>query len=256
MRHYSLLTLALAVVALGQLPRIHLQWAICEPDPQTVLRKLGEDGTREPYKDAPVTYYDTDPPTYTWGRLMFRTKTRRDQAISAVKVRFDPRTSNAAEMAFGSEDSRIRGSNPHSSGNFHCAWDRYGDEVHFACAMQSPLTGRDKIWSDEQILFVENCETVAWDSLVGYGPNFNPKWRLNVTGHPSVFDDVQVGQSHFMELEVKVFREEGDEVFENITRHLRNSEVRLCDDQKPRSIRLFEAMGYHRSEPSLIVQPG
>jgi len=255
MRHTSLLTLALAGVAVGQLSPVHLQWSICEPDAQTVLRKLGENGTREPYRDTPVTYYDTDPPTYTWGKLMFRTKSRHGQPVSAVKVRFDPRTSRAAAMAFESDGSLPGIPDAHAAGNVKCVWNRYGDDVYFSCGLQSPLIDIHNVWSDEQRLFVERSETVKWDELVGYGPNYNPKWQVNVAEYPGVFDDVQAGYDHFMELEVKVAREEGHKAYEDITKYLKDHGIQICDHQKPRTLRLFETLGYNNSKPSLVVQP-
>ncbi|EHK23024.1 uncharacterized protein TRIVIDRAFT_29068 [Trichoderma virens Gv29-8] len=219
----------LALCPLGKQVKVNLQWAICDADPQTVLRKLGEDGTREPYKKTPITYYDTDPPSYSWGGLMFRTKTRRDEELSAVKVHFDPRT-------------------------FLCVWDRYGNNTSFACQIQSLLDGRRKLWTDEQIRFAERFQRVHWTDLVGFGPNPNPKWRLNISDHEGVFDDVQAETFHLMELEVKVLRYEADEVYGDISKYLREHNISLCYEQEPRTLRLFRSMGYNRSHKSLIKQ--
>jgi hypothetical protein len=79
-----------ALFSLGKQIKVNLQWSICDTNSQAVLQKLGEDGAREPYKKTPVTYYDTNPPLYVWGGLMFRTKTRRGEELSAIKVHFDP----------------------------------------------------------------------------------------------------------------------------------------------------------------------
>ncbi|KAI3573648.1 hypothetical protein IWW34DRAFT_706568 [Fusarium oxysporum f. sp. albedinis] len=218
-----------ALCPLGKQIKVDLQWSICEADPQAVLQKLGEDGTREPYKKTPVTYYDTDPPSYSWGGLLFRKKTRRGEELSAVKVHFDPKT-------------------------YLCVWDRYGNNTSFTCQIQSLLAGGKELWTDEQIRFAERCQSVIWEDLIGFGPNPNPKWRLDVAGYRAVFDDVQAGPFHLMELEVKVLKDKGDEVYETISRYLRECGILLCHKQEPRTLRLFQAMGYDGSYHNLVKQ--
>lgn len=229
---------------------------MCDTDPQTVLQKLGENGTHEPYKKTPITYYDTNPPSYSWGGLMFRTKTRRGEELSVVKAHFDPRTSDALEGFFRDKEAHINRTVSDTPERFLCVWDRYGNDASFTCQIQSLLDGRKELWTDEQIRFAERCQSVIWGDLVGFGPNPNSKWRLNVVGHRAVFDDVQVGPFHLMELEVKVLKHKGDEVYEKISRYLRECGILLCHKQEPRTIRLFQAMGYDGSYHNLVEQSG
>jgi hypothetical protein len=255
---------AFALFALGSLGKeikCNLQWSICDADPQTVLQKLGEDGTREPYKKNPVTYYDTDPPSYSWDGLMFCTKTRRGQELSAVKVCLEPRTSDAPEDLFRNEEAppvegHFNGTALDSHERFLCVWDRYGNDSSFACQIQSLLAGRTELWTDEQIRFAERCQSVIWEDLIGFGPNPNPKWRLNILGHKAVFDDVQVGPFHLMELEVKIIKYKGDEVYEAVSRYLRERGILLCHKQESRTIKLFQAMGYDGGCHKLVKQSG
>ncbi|POR37233.1 Uncharacterized protein TPAR_02562 [Tolypocladium paradoxum] len=259
-RHLFLALALFALCLLGKHIKVNLQWAICDADPQTVLQKLGEDGTREPYKKTPVTYYDTDPPSYTRRGLMFRTKTRRDEELSAVKARFDPRASVAPDGFLRDREALVEAqfniTALDTRERFLCVWDRYGSDTSFSCQIQSTLAGRTGLWTDEQIRFAERCQSVTWDNLVAFGPSPNPKWRLHVLGHRAVFDDVQAGSFHLMELEVKVLKHNGDEVFEKITRYLRERGIMLCHKQEPRSLRLFQAMGYHGSHHNLVKQSG
>lgn len=255
-RHPFLVFAPFALCLFGKQMKVNLQWSICDTDPQTVLRKLGENGTREPYKKTPITYYDTNPPSYSWSGLMFRTKTRRGQALSAVKAHFDPRTSDVLEGFFLEKEAHINRTASDTPERFLCVWDRYGNDTSFACQIQSLLAGRKELWTDEQIRFAERCQSVRWGDFVGFGPNLNPKWRLNVVDHRAVFDDVQAGPFHLMELEVKVLKNKGDEVYENISRYLRKNGILLCHKQMPRTIRLFEAMGYGRSDHTLVEQSG
>jgi hypothetical protein len=59
-----------------------------------------------------------------------------------------------------------------------------------------------------------------------------------------------------MELEVKVLKSKGDEVYEKISRCLRERGIQLCDKQEPRTLRLFRAMGYDGSYQKLVEQFG
>jgi hypothetical protein len=260
-RHLFLAFALFAICPLGKQIKVNLQWSICDADPQTVLKKLGEDGTREPYKKTPITYYDTNPPFYSWGGLMFRTKTRRGEELSAVKVHFDPRALVAPERFFGDKEAAVIEANFNRtvSGTperFLCVWDRYGNDTSFTCQIQSLLAGRMELWTDEQIRFAERCRSVNLGDLVGFGPNPNPKWRLNIFGHMAVFDDVQAGPFHLMELEVKVLKYKGDEVYEKISRYLRERSILLCYKQEPRTIRLFQAMDYDGTYHHLVKQSG
>ncbi|KND87181.1 hypothetical protein TOPH_08140 [Tolypocladium ophioglossoides CBS 100239] len=262
MQHHLFLAFALVVLhSFGKQIKVNLQWSICDADPQTVLHKLGEDSTREPYKKTPITYYDTDPPSYSRGGLMFRTKTRRGEELSAVKVHFDPRASDAPVEFFRDNETPVveahfNGTAVDTPERFLCVWDRYGNDTSFTCQIQSLLAGRTELWTDEQVQFAERCQSVVWGNLIGFGPNPNPKWRLNILGHRAVFDDVQAGHFHLMELEVKVLKYKGDEVYQKINRYLRERGILLCHKHEPRTIRLFKAMGYDGSYHNLIKQSG
>ncbi|KAH6889611.1 hypothetical protein B0T10DRAFT_571572 [Thelonectria olida] len=231
---------------LGHQLKVDLQWSICEINPQIALQKLGDNGTREPDKNAPVTYYDTEPPSYIWSGLMFRTKTRRDEQLSVVKAHFDPRALDIPHKLFRGKGAHVKSPVSNTSEEFLCVWDRYGNDVSFTCQIQSPLAGRKELWTDDQIRFAGLFQTVAWRDLVSFGPNSNPKWHLNVTGYKAVFDDVQTGHLHLMELEVKVLMHEGDKAYEMITRHLKERGIVLCSKQQPKTERLFQAMGYDK----------
>jgi hypothetical protein len=258
-RHLFFVFAFFALCPLGKQIKVDLQWSICEADPQAVLQKLGEDGTREPYKKTPVTYYDTDPPSYCWGGLMFRKKTRRGEELSAVKVHFDPKTSDAPQGIFRDTEAPVVEAPFNRAAwetreRYLCVWDRYGNNTSFTCQIQSLLAGRKELWTDEQIRFAERCQNVIWEDLIGFGPNPNPKWRLDVAGYRAVFDDVQAGPFHLMELEVKVLKDKGNEVYETISRYLRECGILLCHKQEPRTLRLFEAMGYDGSYHNLVKQ--
>ncbi|KAF4343854.1 hypothetical protein FBEOM_2187 [Fusarium beomiforme] len=236
-----------ALCQLGKQIKVDLQWSICEADPQAVLQKLGEDGTREPYKKTPVTYYDTDPPSYSWGGLMFRKKTRRGEELSAVKVHFDPKTSDAPQGFFRDTEAPVVEAPFNRSAwetreRYLCVWDRYGNNTSFTCQIQSLLAEGKELWTDEQIRFAERCQSVIWEDLIGFGPNPNPKWRLDVAGYRAVFDDVQAGPFHLMELEVKVLKDKGDEVYKTISRYLRECGILLYSIPARRGLVVLEAV--------------
>ncbi|PVH92173.1 hypothetical protein DM02DRAFT_298000 [Periconia macrospinosa] len=219
---YAIVLVAIPCLAKGK-DKVHLQWSICDCNPQTVLQKLGGDSS-DPYKHAPVTYYDTNPPIYTKNGLMFRTKTKKDQEVSVVKVRF-------AKEKWDVPDT------------VNCVWDRYGYKTFYTCEKQSPLNGTS-LWSDEQVHFVEYYRPVAWKSLVPFGPFPNPKWKLKIKGYKATFDDVAAGPLHLMEIEVKVPKVKGNNTYQAVTEHLRKRGVALCCHQEARTLRLFRAMGY------------
>lgn len=243
-----------APCSLGKQIQANLQWSICDTNPQTVLQKLGEDSTHEPYKKTPVTYYDTNPPYYFRSGLMFRTKTRRGEELSAVKAHFDPRTLDGLDKVFVDNEAHIRRTVPETPERFLCVWDRYGNDTAFTCQIQSIMVGRNVLWTDEQIRFAERCQDTIWEDLVGFGPNLNPKWRMNIAGYRAVFDDVQAGSLHLMELEVKVLKPKANEAYEKITRYLRERGIQLCHKQEPRTLLLFQAMGYDGSYQNLVEQ--
>lgn len=132
---------------------------------QTILQKLGENGTRESYKKTPITYYNTNPPSYSLGGLMFRTKTRRGEELSAVKAYFNARTLDTREGFFRDKDAHINRTESDTPERFLCVWDGYGNDTPFTCQMQSLLAGRKELWTDEQIRFVKSCQNVIWGDL-------------------------------------------------------------------------------------------
>ncbi|KAM5351907.1 hypothetical protein ACJ41O_004630 [Fusarium nematophilum] len=204
---------------------IHLQWSICDRDPETVLRKLGED-VSYPYKQNPIVYFDTLPPTHAQQGVMFRTKTNKGEPFSLIKVRFDERP----EYEPGAAD---------------CVWDRYGANIFYTCGQRSPLTGsRAKIWSDDQVRFAEQYYDIDWDGLVPFGPFPDGKWKLRILGYKAKLDDVVAGKLHLMEIEIGLPKAGSEDAFRYVTELLVAHGVVLCDAQAPKTLRLFHAMGY------------
>ncbi|KFA78632.1 hypothetical protein S40288_10348 [Stachybotrys chartarum IBT 40288] len=135
MQRYLFLALASFALSLwGKQMKVNLQWSICDSNPQTILQKLSENGSRKPYKKTPITYFDTNPPSYSWVGLMFRTKTRRGEELSAVKARFDPTTSDAPAGFFGDKEkvdiNRTKSND--SAERFLCVWDRRVPSISLA----------------------------------------------------------------------------------------------------------------------------
>ena len=209
-----------------------LQWAICEPNPQEALRKLGLGSTTPPYKENPITYYDQQPPVYLPEGLMFRTKTNKGQPLSTVKARFPEETKDVPDFV-------------------ECAWDRYGDDITYTCEKRCPMDpASSSIWCDEQVEFAQRYANVDWAGMTAYGPFLNAKWKLRLEGYKAKFDDVAAGSLHLMEIEVKTRKSHSKKVYKAITRNLQDRGVVLCDVQEGKTIRLFRKMGYFDGERS------
>ncbi|KAL7766295.1 hypothetical protein ACKLNR_004211 [Fusarium oxysporum f. sp. zingiberi] len=225
---YNLLSFALFVTS--SLSRatdkeIHLQWSLCDRDGEAVLEKLGEE-VRPPYKRNPITYFDTMPPTHAQQGVMFRTKTNKGNPFSVIKVRFDEKPEHIPPGA-------------------HCVYDRYGDNVPFTCGQRYLLGDKTKeIWSDDQVRFAEKYDDIDWDGLVPYGPFPDGKWKLKILGYKAKLDDVVAGELHLMEIELSTPKAGSEKVYQEVTEHLREHDVLLCDPQASKTLRLFHDMGY------------
>ena len=224
----SIAFLALIIPSTLAKQKVDLQWAICDKDAETVLRKLGEAGV-PPHKANNITYYDINPPVYTAVGLGFRTKVRKHHPISLIKARFGEEN----------EDVPIEAD---------CVWDQYGNATFFTCGLPSPLNDQaEERWSADQVAFAERYQDVDWNGLVPYGPFLNPKWKLRMEGHKAVFDDVRVPTAgsmlHIMEVEVKVKRSKSKKVHKAITKYLEDHGVVICKPvQLPKTLRLFKAL--------------
>ncbi|QDS68980.1 hypothetical protein FKW77_009025 [Venturia effusa] len=202
---------------------IHLQWALCDQNPQIVLDKFGWHACRPPRKQHTITYYDSNPPAYTQQGLGLRTKTSKGQKISSVKRRFPAETSDVPQ-------------------DVNCLWDRYGNDTFYTCEKRSLLDTKSP-WSAEQVRFANQYQNVEWDDLTAFGPYANAKWKLKIEGHKAVFDDVATPSLHIMEIEIKVPKSEGDIVYEGISKELKKLGIKLCDRQEGKTLRLFRGLG-------------
>lgn len=213
---------------------IDLQWAICDQDAGTVLRKLGL-SDQEPYKGNNITYYDALPPQYTRKGLAFRTKVHKHQPISMIKARFDEEIEDVPPAV-------------------NCVWDRYGESTFYTCSLAFPLVDeKHAIWSEEQMAFASRYHSVDFDELVPYGPYLNPKWKTFIEDHKAVFDDVMAfaGDTplHIMELEVPADLTEQESVHSKVTNYLQSRGVVICaEPQLPKTLRLFDALNFSDSD--------
>ncbi|KAI8678212.1 hypothetical protein NCS55_00540900 [Fusarium keratoplasticum] len=225
--HTPLTWILLASPSLSQTPgnETHLQWSICDRDPETVLEKLG-DYVRPPYKRNPITYFDTLPPSHAQRGVMFRTKINKGSPFSVIKVRFNEKPMYTPPTA-------------------ECVWDRYGDRVLYTCGERYSLSGeKRRIWSDEQVRFAETYHEINWDGLVPYGPFPDGKWKVEILGRKAKLDDVEGGTLHLMEIEMSVYEDEAEYMYRKVTEHLFGHGVVLCNPQSPKTLRLFHEMGY------------
>lgn len=212
---------------------IHLQWALCDHDPQTVLQKFGLQANHAPQKQSMITYYDTKAPIYTQQGLGLRTKTSKGQKISSVKGRFPAEISDMPD-------------------NVDCLWDRYGNDTFYTCEKRSLLDTKNP-WSTEQIRFADQYQNVEWENLTPFGPYPNAKWNLKIEGHKAVFDDVATRSLHIMEIEAKVPKSEGDAVYQAIGVNLEKLGIKLCSRQEGKTLRLFRELGFTVDENTPVL---
>jgi hypothetical protein len=242
---FTIIILTVVAVATAQATteEVSLQYSICGADPFQVLQSLGQH-SKPPFKRNPITYFDLKERTYTTQGFMFRRKINKHIEISAVKVRFENKT-----LVDVPENL-----------NVSCEWDRYGERSWYTCQRRDPLAEiAHGLWSDAQRAFVEHyCDDIAWDELVPYGPFWNTKWKVDVFPVEevrTVFDTVTVGEEDLMEIELKVPKDRADSVHVQISQHLEEIGVRLCERQEPRTLRVFRALDKsHRRGQALKVQ--
>lgn len=240
--------------------KVSLQWAICNPNPQDVLPKLGFAWDTPPYKENPIAYYDAQPPRHIAHGLMFRTKTNKGVPLSTVKAPL-PEGVEAPDFV-------------------ECTWASYGENpATYTCEKRCPRVedgdidgdgdgeddeddeddgydrddeGVTSLWCPEQVEFVESVAPtpVEWSTLVPYGPFANGKWKVKVDGVKAKFDDVVVPEHglHLMEIEAKVKASKADKARVAITEYLVERGVVLCELQEGKTKRLFRAMGYTDTE--------
>lgn len=229
MKSYALLAIFQLIIPSKAKTRdeIHLQWAICELDPQTALQKFGRAGLH-PRKQNMITYYDSNPPIHTQQGLGLRTKTSKGQKISSVKSRFSEEISDIPD-------------------GVNCLWDRYGNDTFYTCEKRSPIES-ERPWSDEQVRFAGQYQNVRWAELTAFGPYPNAKWKLKIEGYKAVFDNVATQALQIMEIEVKVTNSEGDAVYQTINEKLDKLGIVLCGRQEGKTLRLFRALDLAISE--------
>lgn len=203
---------------------VDLQWSLCGASPDAVLGRLGADAA-EKGKKGVVTYYDANPPVYEALGVSLRTKGKPGELESSVKVRFSgPQSGLPAET--------------------DCSWDRYGDAQTYTCEVSDALDGaRAAPWTDAQKRFVDAYHRVNWSTLAAFGPYANPKWKLKFLGYKAVFDTVEAGSLHLMELSVKVPRSAADDAYRTVGEGLARRGVVLCPVQEGKTARLFRALG-------------
>ncbi|KAM0553817.1 hypothetical protein ACHAPJ_007163 [Fusarium lateritium] len=166
------------------------------------------------------------PPTHAQQGVMFRTKTNKGEPFSVIKVRFNEKP-------------------VYTPSGVECVYDRYGNNILYTCGEKYPLSGKPKnIWSDDQVRFAEKYDDIDWDGLVPFGPFPDGKWKLKILGHKAKLDDVVAGTLHLMEIELSTPKAGSDDVYWEVTEHLRERGVVLCDPQASKTLRLFHEMGY------------
>jgi hypothetical protein len=200
-----------------------LEWSICDSSPESVLQKLAVSDA-DPSKSVEATYYDSNPPTYVQQGIEFRTKLKKNENESLVKI-------------------RLPGGPASATAGDDCQWERYGSNEVYACQAQSDADQGETPWSPDQTAFASRYASVNWNSLVAFGPYANPKWLVNIAGQNGVFDSVETPVAHLMELEIQIPQTSEDVVYSSVTDALNQAGVELCVVQEGNTFRLFKGMG-------------
>lgn len=204
---------------------VDIQWSICDGTPQQILKQLSHE-SGVPDKINQMTYFDSLPVTFAQKGISLRTKGQPGAIESSIKIRF-----------IGPMSPGIEG---------ECSWDRYGVDLNYTCVVSSRIQfGQKEIWSYEQQRFVEKFQHVDWDLLKSYGPFQNPKWKVTVSGYKAIFDSVETGPLHLMELSVKVKKSNEKSAFDAISTFLAGKGVGLCKIQEGKTLRHFRSLGIY-----------
>lgn len=198
--------------------KTELQWALCESNAELVLEKLGQENWER--EDSSITYFESADPGYYREGVSFRVKQKRGEKKSVVKVRGDART--------------IDGDN--------CEWDRYGDQVAYACKLEAAARGAH-VWTAAQRRFVERFTKVNWENLHAFGPYPVSAWEGKAKKEKLVLEAMRPDvRSPILELSTRVDAGEADEIYRKITHFLEENDVHLCRVQEGKALRLFRAL--------------
>jgi hypothetical protein len=202
--------------------RIDLQWSVCESDSRLVAARLGVEG--EP-KEGSITYFDSLPVSYIDKGLTFRIRGWKAESSleSSVKMRFPNYVADAPG---------------------ECEWDRYGAQETYTCEVAAGEISPEDPWVPSLRQYAESFSPIAWKELHTFGPYTSLTWRTRIGDYKVQFDTVILpgGLSPASEISVKVPYSRKDEVYDQLTAEFRAREVKLCDRQESKTMKLFRLL--------------
>lgn len=237
MKSLRLCLLGLAhLVAAGRLEQVNLYWPICGTDPQEVLHLI-RDGNFDKIwltdREANVTYYYPAQQAHPWSELTLYSETReKSREVSVAKIRIGPLPFKAMYIGgvYDVPEDYLEILSPYKEKCSTCAWERYygDDRAFYSCEVSAARKGKSGLWSQDQKSFIQRWHgEVDLENLLSAGPFEKSEWDVEFDGFEGVFESVDDGDVHVLQLKVETSKAKADKDYDCVNSRLPHSSTGL-----------------------------